>query len=458
MKRLIRAGLMFGNLIPVNSPVLVARYRRALQHLIGKTTALDEFHVDLSGFSPEIADELGDALYLNPGGCNRLFILLTTAQRTAPLLGAKFSMSRGVLRQFIEANLDALFALTAREAVTGEVLNSVYDISRPARVLDVRTLRIEADTVGDTLEQARRLEQMITRFRTEPDAWQDDVLIARMIGAAGETGDILRHPVRLEEMSFRQDSFWTSHFGGLYVFRDVDEEAVICAAGKESIGPLPVPQVLELGEATAIARFLERNGLVEPIIAARGVDAAGILRQKMDFIALDSAQAAGLELHGAQRRDLRAMIRRHGAQMPPEFHSLARLLAWAEAGGAWPQITSEDPAYFYTLRAAQTPNRDLVNMLLSELAPKDVRQVFICHKDLFYRLYSGWTDTRKTYVVEFLQREYQIDKAGAREALFGSSDPEMGEEPSPPQDDLIARVGPWGALAQVGPWGAIRRR
>jgi hypothetical protein len=71
-------------------------------------------------------------------------------------------------------------------------------------------------------------------------------------------------------------------------------------------------------------------------------------------------------------------------------------LRWVEAGGPWPKITSEHPAYFYTLRG-KGPERDLVNMLLSELSPMDVRQMFIVHKELFYAQYAAWSDRKKTY-------------------------------------------------------------
>jgi hypothetical protein len=104
MNRLISAGLMFGNLIEVSSPALIERYNRALKHLTGKTTQLTDFHIDLSGYSPEIGDEFNDPGYLNPSGANRQFILLTTSQKTAPLLNMKFSTARGILQQFIEAN------------------------------------------------------------------------------------------------------------------------------------------------------------------------------------------------------------------------------------------------------------------------------------------------------------------------------------------------------------------
>ena len=49
MNRLIAAGLMFGNLVETSSPALVERYNRALKHLTGKTTALKDFHIDISG-------------------------------------------------------------------------------------------------------------------------------------------------------------------------------------------------------------------------------------------------------------------------------------------------------------------------------------------------------------------------------------------------------------------------
>lgn len=86
-------------------------------------------------------------------------------------------------------------------------------------------------------------------------------------------------------------------------------------------------------------------------------------------------------------------------------------------------------------------------MLLAELAPLDARQLFICHKELFYRLYATWPEAKRAFVADFLAREYQVDKAGARAALFGH-EPDMSGAQSPVQADerLIERVGPWGAI------------
>jgi len=443
MKRLISRGLMFGNLIPVVSPVLVERYNRALKRLTGKQTELTDFHVDVSGYSPEIGDELGDDLYLNHAGVNRQFILLTTEQKTAPLLNAKFSTSRGILRQFIEVNEAQLFALTARDAVAGELVNSVYALDTPKRLFDVRHVTIEADTTDGAVASAKKLGGMIDRFMGEDDAWCDDVLIGNMIGLAKETGDITRNPLKLNTMTFDQDNFWTAHFGGVYVFRKVEAPAAIVMNRTDDLGKLPIDTVIHGDERSAIAQFLKVNDLAEPIVEARGIDSAAILHQKMDFIVADVAAGLGEDLSGATRRDLRNMGRRYHDKLPAAWQGLADLVRWAEDGGPWPRIDSEHPAYFYTLRAKDHADVDLVNMLLAELSPMDVRQLFICHKEAFYKAYIGWPDEKKAYVADFLSTEYQVDKAGTRAALFGH---EAAMDEPAPKDDLIDRVGPWGAV------------
>lgn len=446
MHRLIKRGLMFGNLIEVASPVLVERYNRALKHLTGKTTALSDFHIDISGYSPEIGDELNDHLYLNHGGCNRQFILLTTEQKTAPLLNAQFSTSRGILRQFITENEPQLFALTARDCVAGELVNSVFSVAEPVRLFDIRKVTVEADTTEGTLRDADKLAEMVDIFKGDEDAWFDDVLIADMISVAKRTGDVTRNPVRLKHMEFQQDTFWTAHFGGVYLFRGLDHPAAIAREDISVLGKLPIKHVFDFRDRNRIAKFFDYNDLVEPIVKARGIDASAILRQKMDFIVVDAAQDAGVDLTGATRRDIRGLARANADHLPEEFHALQRLVNWAENEGPWPKITSNHPAYFYTLRAADTPHKDLVNMLLSELAPKDIRQLFICHKEAFYAAYAGWPETKKSYVADFLDREYQADKAGARAALFGHDAPMEEPKPQSPREDLIARVGPWGAV------------
>ena len=452
MKRLIEKGLMFGNMIRVDSPAWVARYNRALKLVIGKQTALPVFHIDLAGYSPEIGDELGDMDYLNPEGAHRQFILLTTEQKTAPLLNADLSVLRELLKRFILDNESQLFSLTARDAVVGEMDDMVWQVRSPADLMQIRRIRVSADTTGNHVAGADRLTALIERFRTEPEAWYDDVLVARMIEQAKETGDVIRNPVHLESGEYEVPDFWSSMFGGVYVFRSPREKAMIFTdpavfTDPEHAVELPGVKKIALQDTNAVAMWMARNGLAEPVITAMGAAGAAILRQKIDFVLVDAATRLGMETGDGTRSALRRAAARMGADLPAEVRGLSALLRYAEEGGAWPVIDSADPAYFYAIRASAGPARDLVNQMLTELAPHDVRALFIMHKPLFYQRYKSWDEAKKEYVANLLAREYQIDKQGTRDALFGP-EPAM-KEPDPPAAATPAS-GPWGPVPARG--------
>ncbi len=465
MKRLIKRGLMFGNMVRVDSPALITRYNRALGKLAGRTTELSEFHIDISGFSPEIGEEFGDEAYLNPGGCNRQFIILTVDQKKAPLLNASFSTSRGILKRFMADNEAKLFALTAHDAIAGELENSVYDITNLRDLLAIRNITVAADTTQSHVANARKLAEKIEHFQTGERAWYDDALIDEMIDLARETGDVTRVPVDLGTPTYEQGNFWTAHFGGLYVFRDVDDPALIALGDDTALKDAPFDRRYGPDDTNGIASFLKKNELVEPVIKARGVDGARILRQKMQFMLVDAAASAGMDLGDMGDRALRRVATRLGDDLPEAFQGLAAMVRWAESGGKWPKINSRHPAYFYTLRARPDhPDRDLINQLLSELAPMDVRQLFICHKQAFYDAYATWPDEKREFVAEFLHRDYMANKAGARARLFGGDE---GDTASSARH--TPRNNPWASQAKqakqrddlidvVGPWGAVTRR
>ncbi|WP_427452880.1 DUF6638 family protein [Litorimonas sp. WD9-15] len=444
MMRLVKAGLMFGNLYEVSSPALVERYNRALEHLTGKRTALTEFHIDIVGASPEIAHEFDDELYLNPHGANQMFILLSTDQKTAPLLNSQFSTSRSILKQYIEANEDQLFALTAREAVAGELMNSVFKIAEPADLLDINQIEITADTTQSHVAEAEELSAQIDRFMSDDDAWWDDVLIADMIELAKRTGNIQRNPVKLDSQTFTQGNYFTSHFGGAYVFRDANTPTIILREKIDGMDAIEIEQVLTFEDREGIANWLRDEGLSQLIVQRPNQDSALVIRQKMDFIVVSVAADQGHDLSGLSRQNMRTLERRYANDLPEEFLGLMDVWRWASMGGRVPKIGPAHPSFFYAVRGSQHKDRDLVNMLLSDLSRLDFRQLFIMHKPLFYERYATWPEEKKDFVVRFLEQEYAMDKAGAREALFGE-EPSMEPEPASQRADKL-KANPWAGM------------
>ena len=60
MQRLAEHDLIHGRLLDIGEPHLVERYNRALKAFGLPQTRLDRFRIDMSGYSPEVAEELGE--------------------------------------------------------------------------------------------------------------------------------------------------------------------------------------------------------------------------------------------------------------------------------------------------------------------------------------------------------------------------------------------------------------
>jgi hypothetical protein len=431
MQRLIDNKLMYGNLLEVDSPTLRERYNRALEILTERRSALASFHIDQTGFSPEIAEELDDPLYLNPHGCNRQFILLSLDQAPLPVVDATFSSTRSILGRFIEDNRETLFALTTRDAVYGELENSTYRIETLEDIVSIKRIRVEVNTTHNLISKAARLAEMIAAFEQSDTAWFDERQLGEMVRLAEATGDIRRHPVAPSHVDYQQGNFYTSHLGGLYVFLDTSRPTIILCdprrvaeARGEAKDEDGRRRTINLSDDRALARFLEQEDLVQHLPATHGTDALEVLKQRCEFMVVDHVAGTrpAVELDHLGRQDMKRLVHRHLDDLPDAFHRLSSVVRALEQRRKLPRVTPGDPAFFYLLRSAEHRDRDLVNQLIAEKTPLDVRQLFICHTALFYESYRGWPENKQAYVTGFLTRHRLDDRESAMEKLYGATD------------------------------------
>ena len=90
----------------------------------------------------------------------------------------------------------------------------------------------------NVMGQAAELRLAVDRLKNKPDAWRDDALLNRMVELAKVTGDIRENSLVPDKVLFRHRAFWTSHFGGIYVFVDDNTTTVI---GDPSVRASGVP-------------------------------------------------------------------------------------------------------------------------------------------------------------------------------------------------------------------------
>ena len=433
MHRLAENDLIYGNLFEISTPILRNRYNRALELLHGRPTALKRFRIDQSGFSPEIAEELDDPSYLNPQGCNRMFILLTVEQAYLPLLDVTFSCSRDILKRFIADNREALFGLTARDAVFGELEDSVYKISNLADITSIKNIRVKVRTPRKLVMKAHRLARHIAEFKDSDTAWNDDNRLTEMIELATEVGDVRANSLVPGVLRYEHADFYTSHLDGLYVFNGTRKPTLVHCGGTDTKTKAHTDKTtgfrhVPISDRKALAGFLIGDGLIERIHDRDVPDSVDILREKLELIALAHAGECdeAEEMEGFDPVALRRHMHRRVDDLPDEFHDLQRVLRGIEQSGSVPSVEPDDPAFFYLYRASHHKDRDLVNHLLARLTPLDGRQLFICNKELFYELYEGWSDGRKTLVADYLARHYQGRASEVWERLYAHASEAKG--------------------------------
>jgi hypothetical protein len=424
MQRLIENKLIYGQLLEVSEPHLVERYNQALEGLSLKRVKLDKFRIDMAGYSPEVAEALGDPQYLDPNGVNRRFIILTPEQIDLPVVNTAFSNTEDLLYQFFEKNAKALFAITIKDVLFGEIEDSVFEVKDIEDLLSIEQVEFRVSTPTNLLGKTSQLQMMIDRLLKEPEAWRDTAMLEKMVEHAKSTGDIRENALVPKEVLFRQSTFWTSHFGGVYVFIEEGQTTVIgnpAAKGFRRTRPWQVAYI-DINDHARVYDFLAQSGRIDP---PRGswIEKSGLIEDRALMLAIWMAVEADpkADLTRVDPRWASAWVARNAALV--ERDGRLPLMNWVkrEAPG-WGTIDMADidARNRFLISRANPEHADfyLVNRLISEYLPFDYMTRFVFNKPGFYRDYETWPENYREHVVKSIRDNYLNDKKALRRRLY----------------------------------------
>jgi len=425
MKRLLEAELIYGRLLPVDEPHLVERYNKALDGFGMRRTALASFRIDMTGFSPEIADELGDRDYLDPNRVNRRFVIMTPEQVNLPVVHTSFSNTAALMHEFFSANARAINAITIRDALYGEIEDSVSVVNDIDDLLSINEVRFKVLSAEDMLGKAGELRSLVDRLKTVPNAWSDDAMLNRMVELAKQTGDIRQNALVPDQLVFRHEAYWANHFGGVYVFLDDKTTTVICdptVPGFRRSRPWQVSYIA-LDDHKRIFEFLASTKRLE-LPRASWVEQSGLFQHRAEMTILNLVNQGDptTDLETADRIWLQTWMHRNAALVARDgtYPFLQEAIRAVAATG---EIKIDEVAperRFQLVRAAPDhPDQWLVNRLISQMVPYDFVSRFVFDKQGFYAAYEQYGEKFRAYVVATLTRAYLQDKAGFRRKLYG---------------------------------------
>ena len=421
-------ALIFGRLLPVDEPHLIDRYNKALKAFGLKPTKLKSFEIDRTGFSPQIADELGDRLYLDPNEVNRRFIILTPAQQDLPVVHTAFSNTSQLVYEFFEKNRRAIDALTIKDVIFGEIEDSVTRVEDIEDLLSINQVEFRVLSAEDVLGKAAELGKLVDRLKLEPGAWRNDKMLNEMVELAKICGDIRENALVPDQVIFRHNAFWTSHFGGIYVFVDQDVTTVIsdpAAPGFRRSRPWQV-SYLSIRDADRVFRFLASSGRIE-LPRASWVETSGYLEHRAEMAVRDLIRQAEpkTDLNKADKVWLQTWIHGHADLinrdgMFPFLNAAKREIA--QLGHLRLEEVFPQHRFLVVRAKPDHPDAWLTNRLISDFVPFDFVSRYIFNKQGFYADYEGFSEIWCSHVVEILKSTYLKDEAGFRAKLYGLTD------------------------------------
>lgn len=425
MKLLLEAELIYGRLLPIDEPHLVERYNKALDGFGMRRTQLSRFRIDMTGFSPEIADELGDRDYLDPNRVNRRFIIMTPEQVNLPVVHTSFSNTAALMHEFFSANARAINAITIRDALYGEIEDSVSVVKDIDDLLSINEVRFKVLSAEDMLGKAAELRGLVDRLKTVPNAWSDDAMLNRMVDLAKQTGDIRQNALVPDQLVFRHDAYWANHFGGVYVFLDDKTTTVICdptVPGFRRSRPWQVSYIA-LDDHKRIFDFLASTRRLE-LPRASWVEPSGLFQHRADMTIVNLVNQADptTDLEKMDRIWLQTWMHRNAGLVARDgtYPFLQEAIRTVAATGEIKIADVAPERRFMLVRAAPAhPDQWLVNRLISQMVPYDFVSRFVFDKQGFYTAYDQYSEKFRAYVVATLTRTYLQDKAAFRRKLYG---------------------------------------
>ncbi len=414
----------FTQLMTIDEPHLVERYNRALKAFDLKPVKLDTFRIDMTGFSPEVAEALGDVDYLDHKKVNRRFIILSPEQVTLSVVHESFSNTRDLMLEFFERNRRVLYALTIKDVVFGEIEDNVFEIDDIDDLLSIEQVEFKIGTHENLTEKTNQLNMMIDRLLKQPDAWRDDGMLDEMVEIVKQTGDIRDNALVPEEVLFRHETFWASHFGGVYIFNDENLITVICdpsARGFRKSRPWQIGYI-DINDRARVYDFLEKSDRLQKP-AGSWIERSRLLEWRKHMAAIHMAAEQGDELPPTLINQ--TWVRRWSRENRQLIRDDNRLplIDWVyEQVEDWADIDMDDveDGLKLLLCRANPDHQDmaLVNRLISSYLPFDFITRFEFNRPNFHRDRETWSEEYSDFVAKTLENTYLKDRESVYEELY----------------------------------------
>lgn len=418
------AGIIPYKLVRIDGG-LVESYNHALKKLIGKETSLSAFSIDKRGYSPEVEAELGQR-YLQNSSAHRYIIIVTPNQCDADLLYDEFSFDAEMIDYVYRNYQSVIAAVTRVDCLYGELNDGVAYINSLEDCVLISRVEVDLDTPTPFLRKARKLKHMVDELRNDPDLLvnNNSAHLSSMLELVEEVGDIRRYQFAELKSTMEVESFYTSLFGGVFVFRSLPDthffpvrdpykilargkkpkqrtkknsgiKVVVIHCGETDPKPIKDVEFIHIEERTKILLFLLHNHFVRidfDIVAAR-------IKEIEDYMML----MEGYDMDEIEQPMRHRFLSEFADKMPPIY---ARLIEADRLNKTNQSINILPDLQLYAMKTLDDMHqcRELIELLVSCWWQYDIKKNYESNKRLFLSQFAEATDNVKDNIKGYCTR------------------------------------------------------
>lgn len=416
LKRLEEAKLYGAGLVAVDTHVLVQRYNEALESLGIEPTRLTRFMIDGVGWSPEIAAEKSNELYLCHGLANPMGIIVSPDQEKKPIYVPFNSYNRRLMRAYFERHAQAVADITTTSAMALEFDTDLAIVENPFDLLLVDYVVVRS-YAGRLIEAVKEQKELVRRFKEEPLGWFDGDTRDRIIANGKLYGDLRYRQVEIPDFRFDDlRSFHTRMFGGMYVFRSgegSEERDFLVVENRELYekeGGQERENVYGIHEPELVDR-LSREDLVE-INRAWYKEYPEELDKRREHLVVDTLYCEDpgvdyLSLSRPQRKRCIVALKEKLPAVYTELERFSRRLAQGRVASC--HDTSRDLQLLLMRPKDDARNslKDVLWKLVCKLQTiPDMLQLYKADKNEFFQQYRTWPEGKRAWAVKVILDHY----------------------------------------------------
>lgn len=410
MEKLKRSELFGAALVPVTG-ALVDRYNKCLTYIGTAPTTLQSFHIDAMGWSPEIAEEKNDFLYLNSGEANPNAVILSPKQSEKPAYSPFHSFDRDIMELVFKQHKLAIKDITRDAAICVDLDQYIDAFYEPEDLLKYNQITVGFTVVDDLYSIQQEQLKLVEEFKQE-DNFLNETLHLKILASARKHGDLRARTLHMESLDFRTSSFYTKAFGGVFVFRRKGSGKNILIfeskAAAEKVETSSKTQAFHIEDGRFFSALAaEKMIVLDPEISVR----SGYFDRVQKTIFLSHIKEAAhplsaiLENSNVYKRYLNHLT----ADTRKQLMILDRLQLTAKnsnaldiEGGLTPEVLA-----CIQIPAPELPMevQELVwKLIVKTSAYKDPLFLYWYDKETFYTEYSAWDTSYQDWVIKLIKQ------------------------------------------------------